>query len=62
MRLPTLLNAGLLFVASAVCGSADVFAEGSIDALSDRAADLAVKQRDAGVALADKLWGLAELG
>ena len=62
MRLPILLNTGLLFVASAVCAAPHVSAEAPIDTLSDRAADFALEQQAAGVALADKLWELAELG
>ena len=62
MRLPILLNAGLLLVASAVCASTDVSADVPVEALSDRAAVFALEQQSAGVALADKLWGLAELG
>ena len=62
MRLPILLNTALLFVASAVCASTDVSADVPVEALSDRAAVFALEQQSAGVALADKLWGLAELG
>ena len=56
MRLPILLNAGLLLVASAVCASTDVSADVSVDALSDRAAAFALEQQSAGVALADQLF------
>ena len=62
MRYPTVLNTALLFVVSAVCAIPLVSADTQIDALSDRAADFAIKQQAAGIALADKLWGLAELG
>ena len=62
MRLPILLNTGLLLVASAVCASTDVSADVPVEVLSDRAAIFALEQQSAGVALADKLWGLAELG
>ena len=49
MRLPILLNTGLLFVASAVCAAPIVSADTDIDALSDRAADFALEQQAAGV-------------
>ena len=62
MRLPILLNTGLLLVASAVYASTDVSADVPVEALSDRAAVFALEQQSAGVVLADKLWGLAELG
>ena len=62
MRLPILLNTGLLFVASAVCAAPHVSAEAPIDTWSDRAADVDVEQQAAGGALADTLGERAALG